>query len=135
MIKGQVCLDEMESGGNKGPKAVLRLKVRSGGRERGLWFQFGAGSAIIGAEFGRHLGNVGLSFLERNSDQIEAAGPLFDSSDDSGAGGLWVVDAESPEAVLALVHEDPFWPTGLRKVVRILNWKQVFSNDQRFFHQ
>lgn len=76
-----------------------------------------------------------LSFLERNSDQIEAAGPLFDSSDDSGAGGLWVVDAESPEAVLALVHEDPFWPTGLRKVVRILNWKQVFSNDQRFFHQ
>jgi hypothetical protein len=65
MIKGQVCLDEMKSGGNKGPKAVLRLKVRSGGRERGLCFQFGARSAIIGAEFGRHLWNVGLDILAR----------------------------------------------------------------------
>jgi hypothetical protein len=60
MIKGQVCLDEMESGGNKRPKAVLRLKVRSGGRERGLWFHFAADSDIIGDEFGKHLGNVGL---------------------------------------------------------------------------
>jgi uncharacterized protein YciI len=29
------------------------------------------------------------------------------------------------------VKKDPFWPTGLRKSVRILAWKQVFADGRR----
>ena len=71
-----------------------------------------------------------LSFLEKNAACIKAAGPLRAPSGDA-AGGLWFVDADSAEAVDALVKEDPFWPTGLRRSVRILNWAQVFADGKR----
>ena len=71
-----------------------------------------------------------LAFLERNKDTIEAAGPLLES-DGEGAGGLWLVDVADQRVARALVEDDPFWPTGLRKSVRILTWKQVFSNGKR----
>jgi uncharacterized protein len=71
-----------------------------------------------------------LSFLEKNAAQIKAAGPLRASSPDP-AGGLWLVEAESSDAVDALVKKDPFWPTGLRRSVRILHWSQVFRDGKR----
>ena len=77
----------------------------------------------------RHMA-AHLSFLERNSDQVKAAGPLWSVSD-APAGGLWLVEAENTAAVDALVKRDPFWPTGLRGSVRILRWSQVFANGQR----
>ena len=72
-----------------------------------------------------------LAFLERNTDTVQAAGPLKDTADGAPAGGLWLVLADSPEGVQALVEADPFWPTGLRKSVRILEWTQVFAEGQR----
>ena len=72
-----------------------------------------------------------LAFLERNGDNVQAAGPLKDTAEDTAAGGLWLVQAENPERVQALVEADPFWPTGLRKSVRILEWTQVFADGQR----
>jgi len=66
-----------------------------------------------------------LQFLEKNRRCVRAAGPLL-GRDGQGAGGLWLVDADDAEAVMALVQADPFWPTGLRKDVRVLQWKQVF---------
>src|SRR5262245_38095308 len=60
----------------------------------------------------------------------QSAGPLRAPSGDA-AGGPWFVDANSAEAVDALVKEDPFWPTGLRRSVRILNWAQVFADGKR----
>jgi len=71
-----------------------------------------------------------LAFLESHAGQIQAAGPLT-AADGSPAGGLWLVKAESAEAAMALVREDPFWPTGLRKSVRILAWRQVFADGKR----
>ncbi|GGE99634.1 hypothetical protein GCM10011611_01540 [Aliidongia dinghuensis] len=71
-----------------------------------------------------------LAFLERHAGTIEAAGPLK-AADGSPAGGLWLVTAETAEAVERLVHEDPFWPTGLRKSVRICAWTQVFAGGRR----
>ncbi len=71
-----------------------------------------------------------LQFLESNVATIEAAGPLFES-DNSGAGGIWIVTAESEAGVHALVEQDPFWPTGLRAQIRVLKWTQVFANGQR----
>ncbi len=72
-----------------------------------------------------------LSFLERNAAIIHAAGPLKDTADDAPAGGLWIVEADSPLAVQSLIESDPFWPTGLRKTVRVLEWAQVFSDGKR----
>jgi len=72
-----------------------------------------------------------LAFLESNARNILAAGPLTDTDDDSPAGGLWLVEADNPEAVRDLVEADPFWPTGLRKSVRVLQWTQVFADRKK----
>ncbi|WP_119167453.1 YciI family protein [Algihabitans albus] len=72
-----------------------------------------------------------LGFLEANAAVIQAAGPLKDAKDGAAAGGLWLVEAESAEAAEALVEKDPFWPTGLRKSVRVLAWTQVFASGRR----
>jgi uncharacterized protein len=70
-----------------------------------------------------------LVFLERNAAQIRAAGPLSEGG--SAAGGLWLVEAESAAAVTVLIQSDPFWPTGLRQSVRVLEWTQVFADGRR----
>ncbi len=68
-----------------------------------------------------------LAFLEANGDSILSAGPLRDA-DGAGQGGLWLVEAHDASRVEALVRADPFWPTGLRKSVRVLEWVQVFAD-------
>lgn len=70
-----------------------------------------------------------LAFLEENTDRIEAAGPLPVLG--NGSGGLWIVEAANKAAAEVLIHTDPFWPTGLRKSVQILVWKQVFANGKK----
>jgi len=72
-----------------------------------------------------------LQFLSDNSDRIEIAGPLKDGQSGEPAGGLWLVDADSPGQVQALVESDPFWPTGLRQSIRILEWTQVYAHGQK----
>ena len=72
-----------------------------------------------------------LSVLERNASSIHAAGPLKDTASNTPAGGLWIVQADSLESVQSLIEADPFWPTGLRKSVRILEWTRVFSDGKR----
>lgn len=71
-----------------------------------------------------------LAFLESNAVKINAAGPLLSSTGQVEA-GLWLVEANGRDEVDALVKEDPFWPTGLRRSVRILTWRQVFADGQR----
>ena len=72
-----------------------------------------------------------LQFLGDNSDSIEVAGPMKDGLSGEPAGGLWVVAADSVEQVQALVERDPFWPTGLRKSIRILEWTQVYAYGRK----
>ncbi len=72
-----------------------------------------------------------LRFLGDNSDQIEAAGPMKDGKTQAPAGGLWIVEADNPEQVQALVEADPFWPTGLRKSIQILEWTQVYVDGKK----
>ncbi len=74
-----------------------------------------------------------LDFLEHNSKRIEAAGPLLDDAG-KGRDGLWIVDARSEDDVDRLVHEDPFWPTGLRKSYAIIKWNQVYVDGARLVH-
>jgi hypothetical protein len=65
------------------------------------------------------------------SSAIRAIGRLRDEASGEGVGGLWLVDAESSEAVRALVEADLFWPTELRSTVRVLAWTQVFADGRR----
>lgn len=71
-----------------------------------------------------------LAFLESNSGEIKAAGPLTTDADEA-AGGLWIVDTASKTRVFTLIEADPFWPTGLRAGYEILNWRQVFADGAR----
>jgi len=72
-----------------------------------------------------------LQFLGDNSDKIDAAGPLKDTANQEPAGGLWIVEADDAAQVQALVEADPFWPTGLRQSIRILEWTQVYANGRK----
>ena len=72
-----------------------------------------------------------LDFLQRNAGAIKGAGPLSEVEAGTPAGGLWLVNADSPADVTSLIEADPFWPTGLRKSVRILQWTQVFAEGKR----
>ena len=72
-----------------------------------------------------------LQFLDDNSDKIDAAGPLKDAATQDPAGGLWIVEADDAGQVQALVEADPFWPTGLRKSIRVLEWTRVYVDGQK----
>jgi uncharacterized protein len=78
----------------------------------------------------RHMAEH-LAFLEAKAASIKSAGPLSDADTGAVAGGLWLVEAESLEAAQALYRADPFWPTGLRKSVRVLHWRRVFADGRR----
>ena len=76
-----------------------------------------------------------LAFLADHKTQIMAAGPLFEP-EGAGAGGMWIVDALDVDAldkaaVRRLAEADPFWPTGLRRSIRILAWRRVFAEGKR----
>jgi uncharacterized protein len=70
-----------------------------------------------------------LAFLARNADRVLEAGPLSEA-DGAPAGGLWIVEAADAKEARALVEEDPFWPTGLRRSVRVLGWRRVFADGR-----
>lgn len=70
-----------------------------------------------------------LAFLSEEAGTIEAAGPLMGQSG-RGCGGLWVLEAETEQDVLRLIHKDPLWETGLRKDVHIYRWKRVFADGR-----
>jgi uncharacterized protein YciI len=68
-----------------------------------------------------------LAFLRSHAGRIAAAGPLRDAATGASAGGLWLVSAASCLEVETLVKADPFWPTGLRKSFRIVEWTKVHA--------
>ena len=60
-----------------------------------------------------------------------AAYPLKDAATHDPAGGLWIVEADDAGQVRALVEADPFWPTGLRQSIRILEWARVYVDGRK----
>src|SRR5258706_16267359 len=87
-------------------------------------------NANLGTDVRRQHMPAHLSFLEKNAGRIKAAGPLRAPSGDP-AGGLWIVEAESPDGGDALVKADPFWPTGSSRSARLLSWAQCFADCRR----
>jgi uncharacterized protein len=82
------------------------------------------------AEMRRRHMDQHRSFLASNAAAIHAAGPVVDARSGEPAGGLWLVEAKNLDAVLALYEQDPLWPTGLRKSVRVLEWRRVFADGR-----
>ncbi len=72
-----------------------------------------------------------LAWLERQRQPILAAGSLRETPDSDPGGGLWVVEAESRQAVESLFLTDPFWVHGLRGSVEILHWSKAFPDQRR----
>jgi uncharacterized protein len=92
-----------------------------------VWFEDDASRSEMRA---KHMA-AHLAFLENNAAAIKAAGPLKSADGGAPAGGLWLVETDNAKAVRELIEADPFWPTGLRKSVRILEWAQVFADGKR----
>ena len=63
------------------------------------------------------------SLIEKN--QLFASGPFED-----GSGALIVYEAESPEAVEALMQADPFFVAGVFLKWTVRPWKVVFFNPK-----
>lgn len=63
------------------------------------------------------------SLLEKN--QLFASGPFED-----GSGALIIYEADSPEAVEALMKADPFHAAGVFIRWTVRPWKMVFANPR-----
>lgn len=68
-----------------------------------------------------------LAYLARHRDTIRIAGGLRDAPGEAFVGGLWVVEAESRDAVVALIEGDPYYDPALRRF-RILVWGKAFAD-------
>ena len=71
-----------------------------------------------------------LDFLDDLAPQIRAAGPLS-GPDGAPAGGMWVMEADSVDAVQAAIRADPLFAAGLRDRWEVLSWRQVHRDGQR----
>lgn len=69
-----------------------------------------------------------LEFLDRVRDRVLVPGSLREIPTDRPLGGLWIVDAESEQAVRDIFAEDPFWLNGLRAAVHIYRWNKAFPD-------
>lgn len=69
-----------------------------------------------------------VEFLDRVKDQVLVPGSVRELPSDKPLGGLWIVEAESEQAVRDIFKDDPFWTNGLRASVRINRWQKAFPD-------
>ena len=84
------------------------------------------GCAALRAE---HLA-AHVRWLGEHADTILAAGTLRDTADAVPLGGLWLLQADSKEAIHALIETDPFTLCGLRQQVEVLHWHRAFPEGK-----
>lgn len=70
-----------------------------------------------------------IDWVAQHRDTILVAGSLRADPADVPRGGLWVVEAPSKDAVLALMQTDPFWTCGLRAGVEVLYWSKALPQQ------
>ena len=71
-----------------------------------------------------------IQWVGEHKDKVLVAGSLRQESTDVPKGGLWVVEAESREAVFELMSSDPFFTCGLRQSVEVLQWNKALPNHK-----
>ena len=69
-----------------------------------------------------------LAWLDLHQSVIRISGSLRAELDQTPAGGLWIVEAETKKAILDLLETDPFWIIGLRESVEIFHWSKAFED-------
>ncbi|MGD9923021.1 MAG: YciI family protein [Pseudorhodoplanes sp.] len=62
------------------------------------------------------------AFLDRHREMILLAGALLGEDESQPSAALWIVEADSREAVETLIGQDPYFQSGHRSC-RILEWK------------
>ena len=68
-----------------------------------------------------------IAWVEEHQHTVLVAGSLRVQPQDVPRGGLWIVEADSREDVLALMQTDPFWTCGLRQGVEVLHWSKALE--------
>jgi len=69
-----------------------------------------------------------IKWLDEQSGSVLIGGSLRHEPGDQPVGGLWVVRADSKQAVEAMIETDPFWINGLRQGKEILHWSKAFED-------
>lgn len=82
-----------------------------------------------GAMRAEHL-QAHIEWLDQHKDKVLVAGSLRVEHGDVPKGGLWVVEAESKEAVFELMKSDPFHICGLRQGVEVLHWSKALPHHR-----
>lgn len=81
-----------------------------------------------GALRAEHL-DAHVQWVAQHQDTVLVAGSLRVDPVDVPRGGLWIVEAPSKDAVLALMQTDPFWTCGLRQGVEVLHWRKALDRQ------
>lgn len=67
-------------------------------------------------------------FLRRYRDRLKFVGPIFPDQQTPPVGALWLVEAESAEAILTMLADDPYYEPPHRTVT-ILAWRNAMPAD------
>jgi uncharacterized protein YciI len=70
-----------------------------------------------------------IDWVADHQAQVLVAGSLREEPGQVPKGGLWIVEAESKEAVHALMQSDPFSTCGLRERVEVLHWSKALDQQ------
>lgn len=70
-----------------------------------------------------------IDWVANHRDTVRVAGSLRDEPGQVPKGGLWIVEAESKEAIHQLMQTDPFWICGLRERVEVLHWSKALERQ------
>lgn len=81
-----------------------------------------------GALRAEHL-EAHVQWVAQHQDTVRVAGSLRVEPTAVPKGGLWIVEAPSRDAVMALMQTDPFWTCGLRQGVEVLHWNKALARQ------
>ncbi|WP_237155180.1 YciI family protein [Oryzibacter oryziterrae] len=71
-----------------------------------------------------------VEFLKANASSIPVAGPYISIDGTAMLGSMLIIEAESVEAVEAILAQDPYAKAGLFEAVSIKPWKWVIGAPQ-----
>lgn len=71
-----------------------------------------------------------FDWLAANSDRVLLAGALREQIDGDSLGGLWIIEAESREAVESVYQGDPFFANGLRAKVEVFHYFKALPDKE-----
>ena len=71
-----------------------------------------------------------IQWVDQHKHVVLVAGSLRERPQDTPKGGLWIVEAQSKEAVMQLMKTDPFFSSGLRQEVEVLHWNKALQDHK-----